>query len=182
MARSCAAHAGATRFCPPTAGAGCRIRSPHGTSTRSASARPTCSAGSAPTGLTSCCCRRSSARPRLPALSFQRRATRRGGRAEGLQRRRGAGRVPFTVTHRALRAAGDDAQARYIEVVADGVTIADLPAERQLRAKTVSPKTRLDDALAEHAGRADPTRPGDHGDFNVAPPCDYPPARCPPDA
>jgi len=64
--------------------------------------------------------------PAFPALTFQAL----GYRAEvvGQKSYNGVavlGRIPFTVTHRALPGLpDDDAQARYIEVEADGITVA----------------------------------------------------------
>ena len=83
-------------------------------------------------------CRRSSARP-PPSLASTFHGLGYQAEAVGQKSYNGVavlGRVPFTVTHRALPGLPeDDAQARYIEVEADGITVdRHLPAERQLRA------------------------------------------------
>ena len=112
---------------------------------------------------------------RLPGADVpRRRLPVRGGRAEILQRRRRAGRVPFTVTHRALPGLpDDDAQARYIEVEADGITVIGiyLPNGNSGGEAGFAYKLAWMDRLAERAAallEAD-TPFVITGDFNVAP-------------
>jgi exodeoxyribonuclease III len=83
-------------------------------------------------------------------------------------------RVPFTVTHRALPGlAADDVQARYLEVVADGITIAGiyLPNGNSRGDDGFAYKLAWMDALADRAAKLlDVDTPlVIAGDFNVAP-------------
>jgi exodeoxyribonuclease-3 len=84
------------------------------------------------------------------------------------------GRIPFTVTHRALPGLPeDDAQARYIEVVADGIAIAGiyLPNGNSRGEDGFAYKLAWMDRLADRAAallEAD-TPMVITGDFNVAP-------------
>jgi len=84
------------------------------------------------------------------------------------------GRIPFTVTHRALPGLpADDAQARYLEVIADGIAIAGiyLPNGNSRGDDGFAYKLAWMDRLAEQAAAlldAD-TPTVIAGDFNVAP-------------
>ena len=97
------------------------------------------------------------------------------------------GRIPFTVTHRALPGLPeDDAQARYLEVEADGITIAGiyLPNGNSRGEDGFAYKLAWMDRLADRAAallEAD-TPMVITGDFNVAPTDDdYAPGALSPD-
>jgi exodeoxyribonuclease-3 len=111
----------------------------------------------------------------FPALTFQAL----GYRSEAVGQKAYNGvavlaRVPFTVTHRALPGLPeDDAQARYIEIVTDGVTIAGiyLPNGNSRGEDGFAYKLAWMDRLAERAqALLDADTPlVITGDFNVAP-------------
>ena len=110
----------------------------------------------------------------FPALTFQ--ALGYQSEAVGQKAYNGVavlGRIPFTVTHRALPGLlADDAQARYVEVVADGITIAGiyLPNGNSRGEDGFAYKLAWMDRLAD---RAEALLESDTpmvitGDFNVA--------------